>query len=90
VVVLGAAYIWLKLLRVMDPGPRLMMICGAVCWAISYALEDAEYDSNDDRADLFTPLAISEELLEMAGSSLFLLALVVALKADAARRSSYA
>ncbi len=90
VVVVGAAYIWLKMLQVMDPGPRLMMIGGAVCWAASYGLEDAEYDSNDERAEWFTPLGISEELLEMAGSSLFLIALVVALKANNARRSSYA
>ncbi|MGH2837282.1 MAG: hypothetical protein ACRDJY_02900 [Thermoleophilaceae bacterium] len=89
VVVLGAAVIWVKIVRLMDHVPRVMMICGAVCWAISYALEDAEYDSSDNRVGAFTPLAISEELLEMAGSSLFLLALVVALKANA-RRPSYA
>ena len=85
VVALGAAFIWFKMLRLMEPGPRLMLIVGAVCWAISFGLEDAQYDSSDHRASGFTPMAISEELLEMAGSSLFLLALVVALKAHARR-----
>jgi hypothetical protein len=84
-VALGAAFIWFKMLRLMEPGPRLMLIIGAVCWAISFALEDAQYDSDDQRVSGFTPMAISEELLEMAGSSLFLLALVVALKAHARR-----
>ena len=84
-VALGAAFIWFKMLRLMEPGPRLMLIIGAVCWAISFGLEDAQYDSNDERVSGFTPMAISEELLEMAGSSLFLLALVVALKAHARR-----
>lgn len=85
IVALGAAFIWFKMLRLMEPGPRLMLIMGAVCWAISFGLEDAQYDSQDHRVSGFTPMAISEELLEMAGSSLFLLALVVALKAHPRR-----
>ena len=85
VVALGAAVIWFKMLRVMEPGPRLLLILGAVAWAIAFALEDAQYDSQDHRVAAFTPEAISEELLEMAGSSLFMIALVVALKAQARR-----
>jgi hypothetical protein len=84
VVALGAAVIWFKILRRVDPLPRALLIIGAVCWAISFGLEDAEYDSADDRVSGFTTLAISEEVLEMIGSTLFLLALVVALKASAA------
>jgi hypothetical protein len=84
-VALAAAVIWFKMLRVVEPGPRLLLILGAVAWAISFGLEDAQYDSQDHRVAAFTPEAISEELLEMAGSSLFMIALVVALKAHARR-----
>ena len=83
VVALGAAVIWFKILRRVDPLPRALLIIGAICWAISFGLEDAEYDSADDRVSAFTTLAISEEVLEMIGSTLFLLALVIALKASA-------
>ena len=79
-VALGAAVIWFKVLRRMERLPRLLMIYGAVGWALSFVLEDAEYNSSDDRVSGFTPMAISEELFEMAGSSLFLIALVIALK----------
>ena len=82
-VALGAAVIWLKILRRVDPLPRALLIIGAICWAISFGLEDAEYDSSDDRVEGFAALAISEEVLEMIGSTLFLLALVIALKAGA-------
>jgi hypothetical protein len=84
-VALGAAFVWFKMLRAMESGPRLLLILGAVAWAIAFGLEDAQYDSQDHRVAAFTPMAIGEELLEMAGSSLFMLALVVALKAHARR-----
>jgi hypothetical protein len=83
VVALGAAVIWFKILRRVDSLPRTLLITGAVAWAISFGLEDAQYDSSDHRAAGFTPMAISEELLEMVGSTMFLLALVIALKANA-------
>ena len=85
VVAVGAAVIWFKILRLMEPVPRLLLFLGAVAWGIAFALEDAQYDSQDHRVPAFTPEAISEELLEMAGSSLFMIALVVALKAHARR-----
>lgn len=80
-VALGAAVIWFKILRRVDSLPRALLIIGAICWAISFGLEDAQYNSLDHRVSGFTAMAISEELLEMIGSTLFLLALVVALKA---------
>lgn len=80
VVAIGAAFVWFNVLRRMERLPRLLMIYGAVGWAVSFVLEDAEYDSSDDRVSGFTPMAITEELAEMAGSSLFLIALVIALK----------
>lgn len=80
VVAIGAAVVWFNVLRSMERQSRWLLIYGAIGWAISFGLEDAEYDSNDDRVAGFTPMTISEELLEMAGSSLFLIALVIALK----------
>jgi hypothetical protein len=80
VVALGAAVIWFNVLRRMERFPRWLKIYGAIGWALSFGLEDAEYDSNDDRVAGFTSMAIGEELFEMAGSSLFLIALVIALK----------
>jgi hypothetical protein len=82
-VAIGAAVVWFKILRRVERLPRLLLIYGAIGWGLSFVLEDAEYDSNDDRVSGFTTMAISEEVLEMAGSSLFLLALVIALKAQA-------
>jgi hypothetical protein len=80
VVAIGAAVIWFNVLRRMERLPRSLMIYGAIGWALSFVLEDAEYNSSDDRVSGFTPMAIGEELFEMAGSSLFLIALVIALK----------
>ena len=81
VVAIGAAFVWFNVLRRMEPFPRSLMIAGAVGWAISFVLEDAEYDSADHRVSGFAVMAIIEELGEMIGSSLWLLAIVIALKA---------
>ena len=79
VVLVVAAVVWWRLLRVVDRDSRAMLIGGAVAWVIAFALEDIQYDSNDDRVSGFGAMAISEEILEMIGSTLFLLAVVVAL-----------
>ena len=79
-VALGAAIVWFNLVRRMDNQLRVLMVCGAIGWAISSALEDAEYDSQDHRVSGFTAMNTVEELAEMAGSSLWLIAIVIAMK----------
>jgi len=83
VIALGGAFVWFNIVRRMEPFPRWLMIGGALGWMISFGLEDAEYDSADHRAAGFTAMTVIEELAEMAGSGLWLLAIVVALKAHA-------
>jgi hypothetical protein len=80
VVALGAAVVWFNLVRRMDNQLRLFMVCGAIGWMISFVLEDAEYNSLDHRVSGFTAMNTVEELAEMAGSSLWLIAIVIALK----------
>jgi hypothetical protein len=79
-VFLGAAVVWWRLMRVIDRDLRVLLAGGAVAWAISQALEFLQYDSQDRRVAGFEPMAITEEMLEMVGSTLFLLAIVVALR----------
>ena len=83
VIALGAAVVWFNILRRMEPFPRWLMVGGAIGWMISFGLEDAEYNSADQRAAGFTTMSIIEELAEMVGSSLWLVAIVIALKAHA-------
>jgi len=79
-VALGAAVVWFNLVRRMDNQLRILMACGALGWMISFGLEDAEYDSMDHRVSGFTAMDTVEELAEMAGSSLWLIAVVIAIK----------
>jgi len=79
-VALGAAVVWFNLVRRMDNQLRILMACGAIGWMISFVLEDAEYDSMDHRVSGFTAMDTIEELAEMAGSSLWLITIVILLK----------
>jgi hypothetical protein len=79
-VALGAGVVWFNLVHRMENQLRLLMVGGAIGWAISFGLEDAEYDSLDHRVSGFTAMNTVEELAEMAGSSLWLIAIVIALK----------
>jgi len=86
-VALGAAVVWFNLVRRMENHLRLFMVGGAMGWMISFGLEDAEYDSMDHRVAGFTAMDTIEELAEMAGSSLWLIAIVIALKRHQQRAS---
>lgn len=79
-VALGAAVVWFNLVRRMENQLRILMVCGAIGWMISFGLEDAEYNSLDHRVSGFTAMNTVEELAEMAGSSLWLIAIVIAMK----------
>jgi hypothetical protein len=81
-----AAVAWWRIVKHVRGAARVMLVAGAVAWTIAFGLEDAQYDSRDRRVDLFEPMAITEEVLEMAGSALFGLALLTALRAAHARR----
>jgi hypothetical protein len=76
----GAAWIWWKLIRAVDGTPRLLLIGGAAAWAFAQFLEFVQYGSGDERVELFEPMAITEEILEMIGSTMFLLAVVILLR----------
>jgi hypothetical protein len=48
---------------------------------IAQVLERFEYDARDVRVAAFAPLSVAEETLEMAGSALWVFALLVVLRA---------
>lgn len=77
----AAAYVWWRLVRAVDGVPRALLFGGAASWAIAQFLELVQYGDADKRVRLFTPMAISEEILEMAGSTMFLIAVVILLRA---------
>jgi hypothetical protein len=79
-VALGAAVVWFNLVRRMDNQLRLLMLGGAMGWMISFGLEALEYNSADQRTSGFTAMNTVEELAEMAGSSLWLITIVILLK----------
>jgi hypothetical protein len=80
VAVCGVA--WVLTLRRMWPriGPRLLFIGGAVAWVIAQALEDQQWHDNIGNgvhAHGYTVMMVFEELLEMQGSFMFGLALLI-------------
>ena len=75
----GAAWVWWRLVKAVEGIPRALLFGGAVAWGISQVLELVQYGDNDVRVAAFAPMAISEEILEMAGSTMFLLAAVILL-----------
>lgn len=89
------AVVGLLALRVLVVSRRLgerrfvvLLTSGAVCWAVSQVLEKAEWDGPVRRAG-YPVMMVTEELLEMTGSLLFVLAMLAlagAGDAAAARR----
>jgi hypothetical protein len=74
-VVLAAAFAWFKLVRdVRDQvATVVMLLVGAGCWGISQVLEALEWDGDVPQPG-YHLMVPAEELLEMCGSALFLLA----------------
>ena len=81
-----AAWIWWRLIRAVEGVPRALLVGGAAAWAASQFLELVQYGDGDERVELFEPMAITEEVLEMIGSTMFLLAVVILLRATRERR----
>ena len=77
----AAAWVWWRLVRAVEGTPRMLLVGGAAAWAIAQFLELVQYGDGDERVELFEPMAITEEILEMAGSTMFLLAVVILLRA---------
>jgi hypothetical protein len=80
VVVCGVA--WLLTLRRLwhRVGPRLLFIGGAAAWVIAQALEDLQWHDNIGdgiHAHGYAVMMVFEELLEMEGSLMFCLALLI-------------
>jgi hypothetical protein len=72
---LAWAYIWLNIAGL----TRILWTGGAFAWGSSQVLEAAQWGwfaSNSEKADGYNLSMITEELLEMIGSGLFLLALL--------------
>jgi hypothetical protein len=68
------------------PGSAALFAAGALLWMVAQLLENLQWKDADDKAAHYTPMMVSEELLEMTGSLLFLLAALVALRAVARAR----
>jgi hypothetical protein len=81
-VVLAAALLWASILRAPWPRPagRILWVAGAGCWTASQILEPLEW-SGDRMTALGGELMVAEEVLEMIGSALFLLAILLFLRA---------
>jgi hypothetical protein len=78
-VALLAAVIWLMTFQRLRRGSRerLLYICAPLAWLTSQVLETAQAGPSDQG---YGVMATGEELLEMIGSTLFLLALLIALR----------
>jgi hypothetical protein len=87
VVVIAVA--WFNVLRTVWPvaPARLMLIGGAAAWFLAQILEQVQWNG-DQRRSGYTEMMVAEELLEMAGSALFLLSMLAALRALEARRGA--
>jgi hypothetical protein len=60
--------------------PRQLLLAGVAAWIAAQVLEQVQWDG-DRRVSGYRPMMISEELLEMAGSALFALAMLSAIRA---------
>ena len=84
--VIAAALIVGRLLRHRPAAfRRLLWIGGAAGWLVSQLLEAAQWVEGDVKAESYDLLMVSEEVLEMTGSALFLLALYRCLRSAKAR-----
>lgn len=76
VAVCGIAWAWILTRTLRRPAERLLWLAGAGAWAVSQLLEDLQWD---DRVGVLAHawMIVPEEALEMAGSSAWLLALLL-------------
>jgi hypothetical protein len=89
IIVCGAA--WLRVTYALRSLPRaqILMIMGAFAWAVAQVLEATQWNSDDVKVGAYDQQMFIEEILEMSGSGLFLIALytvVVVAQRQAAER----
>lgn len=79
IIVCGAA--WLRVTYVLRSLPRaqILMIMGAFAWAVAQVLEATQWDGDDVKVGAYDQQMFIEEILEMSGSGLFLIALYTVL-----------
>ena len=91
-VILFGGIAWLLVLQRLHVrgarGPRAAWLLGAVAWATAVVLEEVQSGPETGRVAAYSELATVEECLEMTGNALWLLALVAAYQAWAARRGA--
>lgn len=83
-----AALAWLLLLARLRGLERAVLAGGALCWALAQLLEALQWEGPREReraVDGYGILMGFEELLEMCGSAMFALAILLALRRWAAR-----
>lgn len=66
------AVAWLLIVLRLSGLQRALLVAGTGAWAVAQLLEFLQWDSQSRRVDMFEPMMIVEELLEMTGSTLFL------------------
>ena len=74
-VVAAAAVAWFAVVRRLHDGHRAALIAGAAAWFIAQVFEELETKAGDVKVAAYDQLSFAEELLEMTGSALFLLAI---------------
>ena len=88
-----AGVAWIFVMRAFtDTRFRLCMIGGAACWTIAQVFELLEW-KGDVKQPHYNLMMVPEELLEMTGSALFMIGMLLALRAasgDAERRADRA
>lgn len=90
VVVLGAAF-WLRLLSSFSALPlvQVMWLGGALAWFLAQAAEHFEFNSQGDGFGLTSELVLVEEVSEMIGSSLLLLAILIFVAQNQRQRTGF-
>jgi hypothetical protein len=85
---LFAGVAWIFVMRAFrDHRFRLCLFGGAVCWAVAQIFELLEW-KGDVKQPHYNLMMVPEELLEMTGSALFLMAMLLALRAKSRRGDS--
>lgn len=82
VTVCGFAWAWILTRTLRRPAERLLWLAGAGAWAVSQLLERLQWDHGDVLVHPW--MIVPEEALEMAGSSAWLLALLLLARAPLA------
>ena len=73
---LFAGLAWLYIWRGCKGLTRILWTGGAFAWGSSQLLEATQWGSGDEKIEGYNASMVTEELLEMIGSGLFLLALI--------------